>query len=145
MTVVVLFFIIATYTDITSKKIRNWTTASLALVNALLYIIIPLIQGDMQQAGVHALGGVLAFLILLVPAAVLMVKIGGDIKFAGAAGIALGGIAAVTWVLMSAVLVGMVGSYNVKKKGGTYWDTIPFAPFFFISLALHLIVAIAMN
>lgn len=139
---VVVFFIIATYTDITSQKIKNRTTASLASISAILYIVAPLIQGNWQEAGVHALGGLLGFLILLVPAATLMVKIGGDIKFAGAAGIALGGLVAVTWVLTSAVMVGIIGGYNVKKNGGTYWDTIPFAPFFFISLILHMIAAI---
>lgn len=135
---IIVFFTIATITDIQSKKIRNWTTGGLAVFNSVVFILVPAAKGDWSSAGLSILGGLLAFSILLFPAAYFVISMGGDIKLAGAAGIALGGLTSVLWVLLSAGLVIVYGTVLVKLKGKSRWDTVPFAPFFFISFLILL-------
>lgn len=138
--VILALFAVAAYTDATQKKIYNHTSGALFVFNLFYFVLYPLlVDGDWKTAGNSLLGGGLAFLTLLIPAAILLIQMGGDIKFAGAAGLALGGVTAITWLFVAAALIGVVGAFKVKFRKGTLWDTLPFAPFFLASFVILLI------
>lgn len=136
---ILIYFGIASYTDIKDQKIYNWVSKNLAYYNILMFIFIPLIVGEWQISINSILGGLLSFGVLIVPAMVFMIKAGGDIKFAGAAGVALGVIGSIVWLLTSAILLFIYGKYLEKFKGKDTWTVIPFAPFLFTGLLLNLL------
>ena len=141
----IVFLSIASYSDIKSYKIRNWTSGGLAISNSILFILIPFIQGDTDFAITSIWGGVAAFMLLFILAFITLAKMAGDIKLAGAVGIALGGIGSLTWLFISAVLAAIGALIKVKVTYKTTWleamqspvlfkgivGKLPMAPFFF--------------
>lgn len=135
-----IFLLTATYTDIQSFKIYNWNTGLLALFNISYFILYPVVAGDYKLAISHAVGGLLSFGLILGIAMYFMTKMGGDIKLAGAMGIAFGGIKSIVWVLLSAFIGGIHGAYKIKYKKASREGKIPFAPYFLIGAALYFVI-----
>lgn len=130
----------ATYSDIKEFKIYNWNTGLLALYNVSYFILYPAFLGDYKLAITHFVGGILSFSLLLGIAIQFMTKMGGDIKFSGAAGIAFGGIKSIVWVLLSAFVGGIHGAYKIKYKKESKNDKIPFAPYFLSGAIIYFII-----
>lgn len=139
---ILLYFAIASYTDIKDRKIYDWISGSLAYYNALVFVIIPLLVGQWQISLNSVLGGLLAFTVLIAPAMLFLIKAGGDIKFSGAAGLGLGLIPTAMWLVVSAFMLFIYGKYLEKFKGQSTWTVIPFAPFLFIGLLINLLAYI---
>lgn len=141
------FLVIASYTDIKTYKIRNWTSGGLALFNIIYFVVIPLMSSETEIVKNSLLGGISAFLLIFILAFIANTPMGGDIKLVGATGFALGGIGSMTWLLVSAVFAGIGALYTIKKQYKLSWlETIqspvlfkgafekqPMAPYFLIS------------
>lgn len=140
---IAVFFIIATYTDIKDYKIYNWTTGGLALFNTLYFILLPILNQDYKTALIHTVGGFLSFALVLGVAMHFLIKMGGDIKFAAAAGIAFGGIRSILWILLSAFIGGIHGIYKMKVQGKDKNEKIPFAPYFLIGAIVYILLYFA--
>lgn len=134
--IVLTFCLIATYTDITKLKIPNKLNAVFACIHTMIFIIYPLIKGDVSFAASSSMGGLLGFVLLLIPAVFTGFKMAGDIKFIGALGIAIGVKAIIPFILLSVLLniIVNVGLIFLKKK--SYEKVLPFAPFFTLSFLI---------
>ena len=134
---ILLFFGLASYFDMRDQKIYDWISFSMFYYNALVFVVIPLIVKEWEIALSSTLGGIIAFAAVIIPAMVFMIKAGGDIKFAGATGIAFGAIGSIAWLLVSVILVILYGIYLNKAKGKNTWTVIPFAPFMFAGMLIN--------
>lgn len=141
---ITVLFVTASYTDIKSFKIFNWNTGLLTLFNLFYFVVYPAVSGDYSLAIRHLVGGALSFSLLLGIAMQFMTKMGGDIKFSGAAGIAFGGIKAIVWVLLSAFVGGIHGAYKIKYQGSSVDGKIPFAPYFLVGAIIYFIIYLAL-
>lgn len=125
-----VFLSIATYTDIKSLKISN--RLNLAFLAARL-LLIPLVGLHWLDLG----GSLLAGLALLIPAMVLMHKMGGDIKIAFVLGLYLGAVIVPLFLLIACGL--FAATALISGWFGKKIILLPFAPFF---LASHVILLV---
>lgn len=138
LAVVLLFCLVATYTDIATMKIPNKLNALFAVTTTVLFAILPLINGDWRFALNSLLGGVAGFILLLIPAVVTGFKMAGDIKFIGAFGIAIGIQGIVPFLLLASALNLGTNGILIAFKKSNMKKTIPFAPFFLAAFLITL-------
>ena len=93
LAILVFSFFVATYTDMTSMKIYDRFNQALAFLRICLIPVIPVTSSTL-------IGCVIGFVVLVIPAIMLMHKCGGDIKFVSVLGSFLGG-----GVIMSIAIV----------------------------------------
>lgn len=117
---VLIFLTIASYTDIKSMKIPNKVNILFLLSRFLIISFLPLTLSSLA-------GGLLAFVVPLIPAIVLMHKMGGDIKCLTVLGLFVGGYNTILMLALSS-MYGLIYIILFNKKGN-----ISFAPFFLIS------------
>jgi len=132
----ILSLLIVTYTDVKTLKIPNKVNGFIAIVNIIIFVLIPLIQGDWQSSLTSMGSALIGFVVLLIPSVVTGFNMAGDIKFIGAFGFALTPISMFLFLGVSLVTnIFTNGSLIIMKKK-TYDDVIPFAPFFLISFLM---------
>lgn len=135
--VLLLFFAVATYTDIKSLKIYDKFNI-VFLITRIIFIFIPTYNLPFNMS--HFFGGLIGFLVLIVPAIALMHKMGGDIKFITVLGLYLG--IPLTVLLLFISCITMLIFSLIKKiitKGDVKKVLVPFAPFFSISFIMMFI------
>lgn len=131
---------IASYTDVKGLRIPNKLNGVLALFNLVVFVVVPIINGDGSFALQSAFGGVVGFLALLIPAVATGFKMAGDIKFIGAFGLAIGGLGIIPFLLLSCLLNLVVNLSLVFFKLQKPGHILPFAPFFFASYLLSILL-----
>ncbi|MFE8095546.1 prepilin peptidase [Bacillus toyonensis] len=132
-----LFLFIATYTDLKNMKIYDKFNA-VFFATRLLIIILPF---GITYQWTHLIGGLIGGLFLLIPAMVLMHKMGGDIKFMFIFGMYLGGYYTIVLLLLSCLIhfiYSIVSIFIFKKQNKK--TMVPFAPFFCISYSILTLV-----
>lgn len=134
-----IFFIIATYTDIKSFKIYNKFNI-VFFITRIIIIFVP-VHG-VQLTLNHLMGALIGFLTLTIPAMALMHKMGGDIKFITILGLYLGASLTVVLLLISCITM-LIFSFTKKMitKEKIKKVLVPFAPFFMISFVIMFIIS----
>lgn len=134
ISVMFLFFIGATYTDVKSLKIYNKFNIAFFLTR-IIFIFIP--TYNLSFGISHIVGALIGFLILTIPAVALMHKMGGDIKFITILGLYLGAPLTILLLIISCVTMLI---FSLLKKITTKKEIkkvlVPFAPFFTISFVI---------
>jgi leader peptidase (prepilin peptidase)/N-methyltransferase len=134
--------------DYRTRRIPNALTYPLTPVLAVLLVGAALLGGDGGQAVRVLLGGVAAFLFLLLLALINPRGMGmGDVKYAASLGMALGyvGWSAVVIGLFGAFLLGSVVSVTlIATKLRSRKDLIPFGPFLSAGALLGLLAGPAL-
>lgn len=127
---------IATITDLKYMKIPNKLNGIFLGINSILFVLYPLFMGDGERAVAALIGGLCAFLLLLVPAVITGFQMAGDIKCVGVFGLALGGYGLVPFFALALLLniATNLTLISVKKKEKK--AVIPFAPFFLMAFAI---------
>lgn len=135
-----IFLSIATYTDIKEQKIYDKFNI-IFFITRIVVIFIPIIGFKLIPS--HLVGGVVGFIVLLIPAIALMHKMGGDIKFIGVLGFYLGFYVTIALLILSCIynLIYSIITIFVLKKSKIKTN-IPFAPFFLISFITLIIITI---
>lgn len=136
--VILIFLIIATYTDLKSMKIYDKFNI-MFLITRIVFSLLPI--AGLYRTGYghrftlnHLVGGGIGFLFLLIPAMALMHKMGGDIKFMGIMGTFLGGYSTVAFLLISCFYNLVFSMFFIFVLGKGKKDTkLPFAPFFLLA------------
>lgn len=136
----IAFFAVATYTDIKELRIPNKLNLALVLINLVVFVIYPVVNGDGSFAAQSVVGGLVGFLGLLIPAVITGFSMAGDIKFIGALGLAIGGQGIVPFLLLSCLINLVINISLVKFKIKEPGHVLPFAPFFFASYLLGIIL-----
>ena len=119
-----IFLLIATYTDVKERKIPNWLNLTFIAVRLAL---IPFI-GFALMDGVGALFGLL---VVLIPAMISNVPMGGDIKASFVLGLYLGFYLIGIFILLSGIMLAATVIISFKAKGKMVF--LPFAPFFLLT------------
>lgn len=131
------FLLIATYTDLKHMKIYDKFNG-MFLITRMLLIVLPF---GITYQWTHLFGGIIGFFFLLVPAMVLMHKMGGDIKFMFVLGMYLGGYYTIVLLFLSCIIhfsYSVVTIFCLKKQDKK--TMVPFAPFFCISYCILTLV-----
>ena len=127
LAILVFSFFVATYTDMTSMKIYDRFNMALAFLRICLVPVIPVTASSL-------IGWAIGFFVLIIPAMLMMHKMGGDIKFVSILGTYFGGGITVVFVFLACVYMLM---YSGVRKLQTHQEVrkiaTPFAPFFFAS------------
>lgn len=125
------FLTIATYTDIKYLKIYDKFNL-MFLCTRIVFIFMPVYT---YKLGIgHIIGGLISFVLILIPAIALMHKMGGDIKFMTVMGLYLGGYLSIIFLLLACfynLIYSMISIFMFKKHSKDI--LIPFAPFFLLS------------
>lgn len=121
-----LFLLIASFTDVKSLKIPNWLTGSFFIVRLLL---IPIVGIGWN----HIFGAILLFFFVFVIAFILNVQMGGDIKAMLVIGLYLGYDISYPFILFTVLLLAVVGIvvYIITRNRKT---DIPFAPILLVAV-----------
>lgn len=135
MIILTLFLLFNTYTDIKKFKIYNVSNLLLVLSRIALTLI-PFISYKLTFNNV--LGALFSFLIILIPAVILMYRMGGDIKLITAIGFYLGIYMMPIFIFLT--LITALSYALIKKKMKQNYNKIPLAPFFLIA---HVILYIS--
>lgn len=122
--VLTLFMLIASYIDIKYLKIPNWLNGLFLLSR---FLLIPIMGFGMS----HVLGAIIAYVLLLIPAMIVMLKMGGDLKHIFVLGTFYGAWLIVPFLLVATFMQGIVIIFC--KLTGRNVKLLPFAPFFFLS------------
>ena len=131
---VLVYLIIATYTDIKTMKIPNKLNLTFLIIRFLLIFV------GFEFTYIHLIGGICGILFLLIPAVIKMHKMGGDIKLMGVLGLYLGMYNAIPFLIATtffSAIVSIPKSIITKKK-----ENFPFAPFFLTSHVLFIIISL---
>ena len=115
---IAVFIAAASYTDIREKKIPDKLNLAMFLARGLIVFIYPL-SGDC------ILGMLFGLLIILIPAVIMLVPMGGDIKFSAVLGIWLGIYGILVALLAGVVLFILTGA--VRRLGRK--DMMALGPF----------------
>ena len=108
-------------------KIYDKFNIGLAFLRVCLIPVIPV-------TGSTILGWAIGFFVLIIPAIVMMHKMGGDIKFVSIIGTYLGGgLTIIFMTLACAYMLLYSGIRKLKTKEEVKKIATPFAPFFFLS------------
>ncbi len=127
LAILVFSFFVATYTDMTSMKIYDRFNQALAFLRICLIPVIPVTSSTL-------IGCVIGFVVLVIPAIMLMHKCGGDIKFVSVLGSFLGGGLTIIFMFFScAYMLIYSGIRKIQTKKPVSKIPTPFAPFFFLS------------
>lgn len=134
---IVALFLVASYTDIKDYKIYNWTSGGLGAFTFTYFVVLPLLKREYKLAITQLAGGLLPFVLLLGIGMYFLTPIGGDIKFATAAGIAFGGAHSIVWLLIATVLAGLYSFYAKWYKAQL---KVPFAPFMTLGAVVYFVI-----
>lgn len=134
----IVFIYLAVKSDLKEHRIYDKNNLYLATINTLLFVILPLFRGEWRLSAYHLVGGVFVFSALLIPAAIFLLSMGGDIKFSGGMGIALGPILGLAMLLLSCGL--FVVHHYLFNRDRKYGKWIPFAPFMATSTGILVIL-----
>lgn len=129
MVFLLIYIGIASYTDFKEKKIRNWLNYSML---GLRIAAIPLIGISMDSV----LGAVFGLLIILIPAVIMLVPMGGDIKFSAVLGSWLGGFGILFSLAVGCVTFVITGLIRKMKKK----DMMALGPFISLGTLLLMII-----
>lgn len=134
ITIITMFLAYSTYTDLKEKKIYNISNG-LFLAFRFIFIIIPIYNLSFNLNSL--LGGVGVFILMLIPAMIVMSKMGGDIKLGSVLGLYFGLDISLIFLVLT-IIVSMIHlcyrtyiKKDISKK--TY---VPYAPYFFIAFLL---------
>lgn len=126
-----LFLLIATWTDIKTLKIPNKLNGAFFLVRLLL---IPFIGFGINEV----VGAFFAFFLMMIPAMIMMHKMGGDIKCLTVVGLYVGiGIVPMYLIVTCALFLLYALIMLLIKKP---IKNVPFAPFFLSTHAILIVV-----
>jgi Flp pilus assembly protein protease CpaA len=131
-----LFLLIATINDVRTLKIPNKINIAF-LISRI--IAIPILGLEFS----HILGGVIGFLILLIPAMLTMHKMGGDIKMMTILGLFLGMYLTPIFIGLSCFcgfIFGILQNIIFKKSLNM---SFAFAPMFFITHVILFFIVLA--
>lgn len=134
--VLIVAFLIASYTDIKYMKIyKKFIYVFLAI--RILLMIIPQYGYPLKLS--HLLGAVVGSLVLLIPAMITMHKMGGDIRFIFVLGLYTGLVPIMTIIALSCVTM-LIFSFirKIITKKDLWKLNTPYLPFFFISFLILL-------
>lgn len=109
-----LLLLAASVSDVRSRRIPNWLTATLA-VSGTVYAFATM---PPPEAVVHVLGGVVVGLALWLPFWFLRLLGAGDVKLAAAAGAWLGAGGAVEAALLAALVGGLLAAVSLVRAYG---------------------------
>jgi prepilin peptidase CpaA len=109
-----LLLVAASVSDVRSRRIPNWLTATLA-VSGTVYAFSTM---PPPEAAVHVMGGVVVGLVLWLPFWFLRLLGAGDVKLAAAAGAWLGAGGAVEAALFGALVGGVLGVASLVRAYG---------------------------
>ena len=125
--ILVFFFFVATYTDMTEMKIYDRFNQALAFLRICLIPLIPVTSSSI-------IGFAIGFFVLIIPAVMLMHQCGGDIKFVSILGTYLGGGLTIIFMFFAcAYMLIYSGIRKIQTKQEVKHIATPFAPFFFLS------------
>lgn len=138
-----IYLIGATYTDIKSLKVYDKYNLTFFIVFTL-YIVLAQFESipiDSLSLWSHGLGLFVSFVTLLIPAMILMHKMGGDIKLVSVIGYVIGlplffPFFAIT--CLTALIYGLTRKFIFKKEVMKF----PFAPFFLSSFIILTIITL---
>ncbi|TBX14950.1 hypothetical protein BFS06_12135 [Clostridium perfringens] len=136
-------FLIATYTDLKYMKIYNNFNLFL-----LIYFIVYFLLPEPIGMGMHfallwprIFASLISMLILLIPAMILMHKMGGDIKFLGVIALFTGPYVIISTLILACIInliYFIINIYLLKRDAKE--TNKPFAPFLTISYIILFII-----
>lgn len=127
LAILMVSFMVATYTDMTSMKIYDRFNQSLAFLRICLVPLVPITASSFLGFGI-------GFVVLVIPAIMMMHKMGGDIKFVSIMGTFLGGGLTIIFMFFACLyMLIFSGIRKLQTHQSVRNIATPFAPFFFLS------------
>lgn len=122
----IVFLLIAAFTDVKHLKIPNWLNATFLLIRLLLIPFVGIAWSDIG-------GAAFLFFMVFIIAFITYMQMGGDIKAMVVLGIYLGFSLSVVFLFISIFYLAVAGIVVYIKTKDKRAD-IPFAPCFLLSL-----------
>lgn len=128
-----VFLLIASYTDIKSLKIPNWLTGSFLFTRLLLIPFVGISWSDIGAA-------IFLYAFIFIIGFITYTSMGGDLKAVFVIGLYLGFSLSVVFIVLSIVYLALVGIFYTIRKAKKDTD-IPFAPIFLVAyLSLFILI-----
>ncbi|NLZ35597.1 MAG: hypothetical protein GX889_11990 [Clostridiales bacterium] len=131
------FLSYSTYTDLKNKKIYT-VSNGLFLLCRIILIFIPVYNLKFNLNSL--LGGIGVWLLMIIPAVIVMAKMGGDIKLGIVLGLYLGLDLSLIFLILT-VIISLIhlGIKIYIKKDMTTKTYVPYAPYFLISFIVMML------
>ena len=134
MAPVIIFYILAaSYTDAKQKKIYDKLNISLLILRLVSASIYPITSR-------HLIGAIFGLLIILIPAMIMNIPMGGDIKFAAVLGLWISDSGIYVSLAIGAILFIIYGLAAKKKRK----EMVPLGPFISIGCLCIMVIYYAL-
>lgn len=134
MIIITIFLTYSTYTDLKEKKIYNISNG-IFLIFRFIFIIMPIYSLSFSLNSL--LGGIGVFILMLIPAVIVMSKMGGDIKLGSVLGFYFGLDISFIFLVLTIIISIIHLCYRTYIKKDIDKKTyVPYAPYFFIAFLL---------
>jgi len=131
------FLSYSTYTDLKNKKIYT-VSNGLFLLCRIILIFIPVYNLKFNLNSL--LGGIGVWLLMIIPAIIVMAKMGGDIKLGIVLGLYLGLDLSLIFLILTVIIsIIHLGIKIYIKKDMTTKTYVPYAPYFLISFIVMML------
>lgn len=135
--IMLCFLSYSTYTDLKNKKIYT-VSNGLFLLCRIILIFIPVYNLKFNLNSL--LGGIGVWLLMIIPAIIVMAKMGGDIKLGIVLGLYLGLDLSLIFLILTVIIsIIHLGIKIYIKKDMTTKTYVPYAPYFLISFIVMML------